>query len=158
MHLLLWIVYSSGLSHHTSLHTFAPKYVDASTSSIYISLTAILSWFLTLTLITSVFSVLTLSPTRLASSSSFVVLSRVCCLVEEIRAILSAKPSVIKFFLSLNSNISQERTITAPAVFSGDANSFCKKLRVSYQAQLHALCLQNYFNAIKTIKRKCHTL
>ena len=145
-------------THHTSLHTFAPKYVNASTSSIYMSLTTILSWFLTLTLITSVFSVLTLSPTRLASSSSFVVLSRVCCLVEEIRAILSAKPSVIKLFLSLNSNISQERTITAPAVFSGDANSFRKKLRMSYQAQLHALWLQNYFNAIKTIKRKCQTL
>ena len=74
-----------------SLHTFAPKYVNSSTSSISISLTTILSWFLALILVIFVFFVLTLSPTRLASSSSLVVLFWICCLVEEIWAVSSAK-------------------------------------------------------------------
>ena len=70
-----------------SLHTLTPKYVNSATSSISISLTTILSWFHALILGTSVFSVVILSPTRLASPFSFVVLSCICCLVEEIRAI-----------------------------------------------------------------------
>ena len=75
-----------------SLHTFAPnKCVNSSTSSISISLTTIWSWFLALILVVFVFFVLTLSPTPLASSSSFVVLSWICCLVEEIIAVSSAK-------------------------------------------------------------------
>ena len=74
-----------------SLHTFAPKYANSSTSSISISLTTILSWFLALILVVFVFFVLTLSPTRLDSSSSFVVLFRICCLVEEVRATSSEK-------------------------------------------------------------------
>ena len=65
--------------------------MNSSTSSISISLTTILPWFLALILIVFVFSVLTLRPTPLASSSSFVALSWICCLVEEIRAMSSAK-------------------------------------------------------------------
>ena len=64
-----------------SLQTLTPKYTNSSTSSISCPLIMIFSWFLELILITFVFSLLILSPTHLASSSSLVVLSRICCLV-----------------------------------------------------------------------------
>ena len=74
-----------------SLHTVAPKYVNCSTSSMSCPLNLMASWFRAFILITLVLSMLILSPTLLASWSSLVVLSCICCLVEEKSDISSAK-------------------------------------------------------------------
>ena len=84
------------------LQNLASKYINSLSSSISCPLIMIFSWFLALSLIACVFSLLILSPTCLASSSSLVALFRICCLVDESRIISAAKSKSSSFEVNVH--------------------------------------------------------